>query len=154
MPQQQGQDIGSPTSNLVVKVTQSPAISPGHWGFVLKLKSYPGGFVFKYSPLLVCCNDNADAVIPCTGTLDDRPPSLLPGPIDGSGQPLLSPELTSSPTVQVQIDEDVEEEVLAGQNTGSPVVNGEGILHTPVSPCLTPSSSFSGPASFLHVYPL
>ena len=32
VPQQQGQDIGRPTSNLVVKVTQLPAISPGHWG--------------------------------------------------------------------------------------------------------------------------
>ena len=28
---QQGQDIGLPVSNLVVKVTQSPVISPGHW---------------------------------------------------------------------------------------------------------------------------
>ena len=37
--QQQGQDIGLPASNLVVKVTQSPVISPGHWGFVLKMKS-------------------------------------------------------------------------------------------------------------------
>jgi len=151
VPQQQGQDIGSPASNLVVKVTQSPVISPGHWGFVLKLKSYPGGFEFKYSPLLVCCNDNADAVIPFTGTLDDRPPSLLPCPINGSGQPLLSLELTSSPTVQVPINEDGEEAVLAGQNTISLAVNGDGILHTPVSPQLTPFSSFSGPASFLHV---
>ena len=30
--QQQGQDIGLPASNLVVEVTQSPVISPGHWG--------------------------------------------------------------------------------------------------------------------------
>jgi len=37
---------------------------------------------------------------------------------------LLSPELTSSPTVQVPIDEDGEEVVLAGQNTGPPAVNG------------------------------
>jgi len=33
--------------------------------------------------------------------------------------------------------------VFAGQNMGSPAVNGDGILHTPVSPRLTPSSSFS-----------
>jgi len=99
--------------------------------------------VCKYSPLWACCNDNADAVIPCTGMLDDRPPSLLPFPIDGSGQPLLSPELTSSHTVQVLIDKDSEEAVLAGQNTGSPAVNGDGILHTSISPRLTPSSFFS-----------
>jgi hypothetical protein len=60
VPQQQDQDIGSPTSNLVVKVTQSLAISPGHWGCVLKIKSLTqaGGFVWKYSPLLECCNNN------------------------------------------------------------------------------------------------
>jgi len=46
----------------------------------------------------------------------DRPPSLLPLPVNGSGQPLLSPESTSSPTVQVPIDEDSEEAVLAKQN--------------------------------------
>jgi len=53
---------------------------------------------------LECCNDNhfwhtattADAVIPCSGTLADRPPFLLPLPLDGSGQPLFSPESTSS----------------------------------------------------------
>jgi len=45
--QQQGQDIRSPPSNLLIKVRQSLAISPGHWGFVLKLKSFTraGGFV-------------------------------------------------------------------------------------------------------------
>jgi len=32
--------------------------------------------------------------------------------------------------------------VLAGQNTGSPVINGDGILPTPVPPRHTPSSSF------------
>jgi len=66
----------------------------------------------------------------------------LPFPIDGNGQPLFSPESTSSHTGQVPIDEDGEEAILAGQNTGSPAVNGDGILHTPVSPRLTPSSSF------------
>ena len=51
--QEQGQEIGLPASNLVVKVTQSPVISPGHWGFVLKMKSptRAGGFTWKYSPL-------------------------------------------------------------------------------------------------------
>jgi len=152
VPQQQDQDIGSPTSNLVVKVTQSPAISPGHWGYVLKLKSSAraGGFVWKYSPFLACCNGNlfrhasttTAAVIPCKGTLNDRPPSFLPFPIDDSGQPLFSPEATPPHTGQVQIKEDGEEAVLAGQNTGSPAVNGDGILPTPVSPRLTPSSSF------------
>jgi len=50
VPQQQDQDLGNPTSNLVVKVTQSPVISPGHWGYVLKLKSSAraGRFVWKY----------------------------------------------------------------------------------------------------------
>ena len=33
--------------------------------------------------------------------------------------------------------------IFAGQNTGSPAVNGNGILHTPVSPRLPHSSSFS-----------
>ena len=58
--QQQGQDIGLPASNLVVKVTQSPVISPGHWGFVLKMRSptRAGGFAWKYSPLPECYNDN------------------------------------------------------------------------------------------------
>jgi len=92
VPQQQGQDIGRPASNLVVKVTQSPAISPGHWGFVLKMRSptRASGFVWQYSPLSECCNDNlfrhpattADTVIPCSSTLVDRPPSLLPFPIE------------------------------------------------------------------------
>jgi len=119
---QQGQDIGRPASNLVVKVTQSPAISPGHWGFVLKMRSptRAGGFVWKYSPLSKCCNDNlfrhatttADTVIPCSSTLVDRPPSLLPFPIDGHGQPLFSQESTSSHTNQVLIDEDSEEAIL------------------------------------------
>jgi len=106
--------------------------------------------VWKYSPLSECCNDDlfrhaattADAVIPCSGTLADRPPSLLPFPIDGSGQPLFSPESTSSHTGQVPIDEDGEEAILAGQNTGSPTVNGDGILQIPVSPRLPPFSSF------------
>jgi len=41
--------------------------------------------------------------------------SLLPLPIDGSGQPLLSQESTSSFTVQVPIDEVGKETVLEGQ---------------------------------------
>jgi len=153
VPQQQGQDIGRPTSNLVVKVTQSLAISPSHRGFVLKMRSptRSGGFVWKYLPLSECCNDNlfrhaattADSVIPCSSTLADRPPSLSPFPIDGRGQPLFSPESTSSHTDQVPIDEDSEEAIFAGQNTGSPAVKGNGILHTPVSSRLPHSSSFS-----------
>ena len=63
----------------VVKVTQSPVISPGHWGFVLKMK-------------------------PSSSTSVDRPPSLLPVPIDAQGQPLLSTESTSSRTGRVPID--------------------------------------------------
>jgi len=43
------------------------------------------------------------------------PESLLPLPIDGSGQPLLSQESTSLLTVQVPIDEVGEETVLEGQ---------------------------------------
>jgi len=42
VPQQQGQVIGRQTSNLVVKVTQSPAISPGHWGFASGLAGLRG----------------------------------------------------------------------------------------------------------------
>jgi len=85
--QQQDQDISSPTSNLVVKVTQSLLISPGHWGYVFKLKSraWAGGFMWKYSPSSACCNGNlfqhastmTAAVIPCKGTLDDNTPCLL-----------------------------------------------------------------------------
>ena len=99
--------------------------------------------MWRNLPLSECCNDNlfrltattAEDVIPCSGRLADRPPSLLHFPVDGSGQPLFSLESASSHTGQ--------EAILAGQNTGSPAVNGDGILHTPVSPRLTPSSSFS-----------
>jgi len=42
--------------------------------------------------------------------------SLLPLPVDGSGQPLLSQESTPSPTVQVLIVEDGEKAVFEGQN--------------------------------------
>ena len=58
MQRQQRQDIGRPASNLMVEVPRSPAISPGHWGFVLKMR-FPiqaGGFVWKCLPLLECCN--------------------------------------------------------------------------------------------------
>jgi len=48
-------------------------------------------------------DNNEDNVIPCTGTLNDRPPSLLPLPVDGSGQRLLSLESTSLSTVQMQV---------------------------------------------------
>jgi len=93
------------------------------------------------------CNDNlfwhdattVDAVIPCSSTLVDRPRSLLPFLIDG----LFSPESTSSHTDQVQIDKDSQEAIFSVQNTGSPAVKGNGILHTPVSPRLAHSSSFS-----------
>jgi len=150
--EQQGQDIGLPASNLVVKVAQSLAISPGHWGFVLKMRSptRAGGFVWKYSPLSECCNDNpfrhtattVDTVIPSSSTSVDRPPSLLPFPIDDQGQPLFLPESTSSHTGQVPIDEDSEEAIFAVQKTGSPTVMVIDILHTPVSPRLAHSSSF------------
>jgi len=152
---QQGQDIGRPTStyDLVIKVTQSLAISPSHWGFVLKMRSptRAGGCVWKYSPLSECCNINlfqhtattVDTVIPSSSTLVDRPPSLLPFPIDDQGQPLFSPESTYSHTGQVPINEDSEEAIFAVQKTGSPVVKGNDILHTPVSPHLAHSSFFS-----------
>ena len=42
---------------------------------------------------------------------------------------------------QVPIEEDGKETILAGQNTGSPAVNGDGSLPTPATSCLTPSSS-------------
>jgi len=166
VPQQQDQDIGSPTSNLVVKVTQQPAISLSHWGYVLKLKSgtRAGGFVWKYSPLLTCFSGNLvwhaattiAVVIPCKGTLDDRPPSLLPFPINDSGQPLLSPESTLPHTGEVPIEEDSEEAVLAGQNTGWPAVNGGHPAHScfPWSCPFFFLSPFQAlrPASFLHIY--
>ena len=85
----------------------------------------------------------ADTFIPCSSTLADRPPSLLPFPSDGRVQPLFSPESTSSHTDQVPIDEDSEQAIFAGQNTGSPAVKGNSILHTLVSPRLPHSSSFS-----------
>jgi len=50
------------------------------------------------------------------GQSADRPLSLLPYPVNGSGQPLPSPESTSSLTVQVLINEDGKEAVLEGQN--------------------------------------
>jgi len=151
--QQQGQDIGRPASNLVVKVTQSPAISPGHWGVCVEDEvSHPGRRVcvevfasfgmLQRHPFSARCN-HRDSVIPCSSTLVDRPPSLLPFPIDGHGQPLFSPESTSSHTDQVPIDEDSEEAIFAVQNTGSPAVKGNVILHTPVFPCLADSSSLS-----------
>ena len=107
--------------------------------------------MWKYSPLSKCCNDNlfrhaattADTFIPCSSTLVDRSPSLLPFPIDGHGQPLFSPESTSSHTDKVPIDEDSQEAIFAVQNTGSPAVKGNGTLYTPVSPRLVHSSSFS-----------
>ena len=57
-----------------------------------------------------------------------------------AAKPLFSPESTSSHTDQVPINEDSEEAIF--QNTGSPAVKSNGILHTPVSPRRTPSSSF------------
>ena len=106
-----------------------------------------GGFAWKYSPLSECCNDNlfghvvktADTVI--SSQLVDRPPSLLPFPIDGHGQPLFSPESKSSHTGADR--QDSQEAIFAVQNTGPPVVKSNGILHTPVSPHLAHSSCFS-----------
>jgi len=151
--QQQGQDIGRPASNLVVKVTQSMAISPGHWGFVLKMRSptRAGGFVWKYSPLLECCNSNlflhtvttVDTVIPSSSTVVNRPPSLLPFPIDDQGQPLFSLESTSSHTDQVPIDEDSKEAIFAVQKTGSPAVKQWHPTH----------SCFPSPCSFFFLFP-
>jgi len=69
------------------------------------------GNYFKL-PLSAVFDNNKDADLPCTGTLEDRPPSLLPLPVHGSGQPLFSSGSTSSPTVQVPIDEDGKEAVL------------------------------------------
>jgi len=44
---------------------------------------------------------------------------------------------------KVLFHEDSQEVIFAVQNTGSPAVKGNGILHTPVSPHLAHSSSFS-----------
>jgi len=123
VPLQHGLDIGSPTSNLVVEVQDHK---------VACSFTRAGGFVWKYSPLSACFDNTEDTVIPCTGTLNDRPPSLWPLPVDGSGQPLLSPESTSLPSVQALIDEDGKEAVLAGQNMGSPAVMACFILRFPL----------------------
>jgi len=61
--------------------------------------SFTGSFVLCRLLLPSCFDNDGDAVAPCKGMLDDKPPSLLPIPVDGSGQPLLSLKLTSSPTV-------------------------------------------------------
>jgi len=99
--------------------------------------------MLQRQPFSACCNHSRHCHP--LSTLVDRPPSLLPFPIDGHGQPLFSPESTSSHTDQVPIDEDSEEAIFAVQNMGSPAVKGIGILHTPVSPRarLAHSSSFS-----------
>jgi len=137
VPQQQSKDIGNPTSILMLEIEDHA---------IARSFTRAGRFMREYYPLSACFNNNEDAVIPCTGTLEDRPPSLLPLPIDGSGQPLLSPESTSSPTVQAPIDDDGEETIRAGQSTGPPAVNSDGILHIPVSPRPTHSFSF-----FIHL---
>jgi len=53
----------------------------------------------------------------------------------------------------VSIDEDNEETVVEGLNTGSPAVNGDGILHTPVSPHL-PFPLSGAPALMIAFFPL
>jgi len=71
VPQQQGQDIGNPTPNLVVEI-EDHAVDCSF--------TRAGGFVWKYFPLSACFDNNENAVISCTGALEDRPPSLLPFP--------------------------------------------------------------------------
>jgi len=107
----------------------------------MKSPTRAGGFVWKYSPLLECCNDNlfrhaattADTVIPCSGTLADRTPSLLPFPIDGRGQPLFSA-------------------VRRGQRGGDicgskhEITSSQGQWH-PAHSC------FSSPSSFFFLFP-
>jgi len=95
-------------------------------------------------------------VIPSSTTLVDRSPSLLPFLIVDQGQPLFSPESTSSHTDQEAIDEDREEAIFAVQKTGSPPVKGNG-TYTLLFPLacsfffLSPFLAL-GPVSFLHVY--
>jgi len=60
VPQQQGQDIGNPTPNLVVEI-EDHAVDCSF--------TRAGGFVWKYFPLSACFDNNEDAVIPCTGPL-------------------------------------------------------------------------------------
>ena len=60
-------------------------------------------------------SSHKEEVLPQKGQDIDRPPSLVPLPVNASGQPLLSPKSTSSLTVQVLIHEDSEEAVLEGQ---------------------------------------
>jgi len=55
VPQQRGQDIGKPTSNLVVEIEDHEVACSFTWA---------GGFVWKYCPLSACFDNNKDAVIP------------------------------------------------------------------------------------------
>jgi len=60
VPQQQGQDIGNPTSNLLVEIVDHA---------VACSFTRAGGFVWKYFPLSAYFDNNEDAVIPCMGAL-------------------------------------------------------------------------------------
>jgi len=93
-------------------------------------------------PRLPLCFVDEDNILPHTDTLEGKPPSFFPIPVDGGGQPLPSQRVQS--VSRVQTNNSCERAMLEGQNMGSLAVNSYGILHTPPPPRLTPSApSFS-----------
>jgi len=95
------------------------------------------GFVPQCFRLPLCFDDDDD-VMPHTDTLDDKPISFLPIPVDGGGQPL--PSQGVQYVSRVQLDNRCKGVMHEGQNIGSQAVDGHGILHTPLPSRLTPSS--------------
>jgi len=66
---QQGRDIGSPTSKLALELVADHEVSCAFTGC---------GFVSHRSLLPACFDNDKDAVIPCTDTLKETPPSIFP----------------------------------------------------------------------------
>jgi len=71
--------------------------------------SFTGGFVSKRLLLPTCFDNDGVAVIPRTDTLEQKPPSFLPIPVNDSGQPMPSQGVPS--INQVPIDNSHEEAV-------------------------------------------
>jgi len=82
------------------------------------------GFVPQRLCLPPCFVDEDD-IPPHTDTLEERPPSFWPFPVDGGGQPL--PSQRVEPVSRVQIDNSCKAAMLEGQNMGSPAVDGHSL---------------------------
>jgi len=95
------------------------------------------GFVPQRLRLLPCFVSEHN-VLPHMETLEEKPLSFLPIPVDGGCQPLPSQGVQSAS--QVQTDTSCEGMMLEEQNMGSQALDGHSILHTPPPPRLTPSS--------------